>query len=138
MTNIKELREKIVSYAAEEKWDEIDDDLIPQICGMDDPTTVDWALGELGSSDPNVRDVAASILGKHYIPQDKLEKTRDSLYTAMGSDTNEFVRYRSAFALVEHGTGKYPLGEIVSVLTEASKSEDVASIAKNYLKKIQD
>ena len=126
---------KIADAAKAEKWDEVDK-LIPKL--VKNPNYIQWAYERaLSSSNPNLKDLGASILEKAVIAEEKFSMMRDKLYYRMIEEKNPYVRYRSAFALAVHGPGRYK-GEVVRVLKEALSDEEVSTFAKKYLKKLDD
>lgn len=125
--------EKYVKEAKKENWDLIDSDM-PKI--VKDPDNVRWAYQKaLDDTDENVRDLGASILEKGKIPRGQLEKVKQHLFEKMMTDSNPYVRYRCAFALINHSTGEYN-SELKKVIAEAKLDPDVADQAQEYEKKL--
>ena len=76
-----------------------------------------------------------SILEKANMTKRQFQDVREELHQHMKSDSNVFVRYRSAFTLAAHDPGVYR-DEVIDVLTEAEKDPDVSDIAKKYKSRI--
>jgi HEAT repeat protein len=129
------MEKELIEAARREDWDYVDK-RIPQVCN--DRSYIEWARRN-GINDPdgNVRDLAVSILEKADIPADEFRGMAEELHKLMVSDNNPYVRFRSAFALANHDPGNYRK-EVVGVLEEAEKDEDVAALAKGYLKKMEE
>jgi HEAT repeat protein len=121
--------EQLQTAAGEEKW-ELVDKHIGRFC--DDPTVIEWVMKTgLGSKDGNLRDLAVSILERSGAEFD--EKTKSDLLEKRGSDENQYVRYRAAFALFAHGD-RSP--QVIQTLQEAREDKDVREIAEGYLSQI--
>jgi len=124
---------ELIEAARKEDWDLVDEK-IPEL--VKDPSVVNWAYDSgIDDEDGNVRDFAASILEKARISKERFDDMRETIYGHMGSDSNKYVRFRSAFALAAHGVGSHR-DEVERVLHEAEKDEDTADIARGYLGKI--
>jgi hypothetical protein len=126
----------MIDAARGEKWKKVDK-IIPTI--TDNPFFYRWAYSEgIRDDNGNVRDLAASIIEKSKIPKGEFFGMRDTLIYRMLIDRNQYVKYRLAFALAEHGTGfeHFIRQEIIRVLNDAKKDNDVGNIAKGYLKKL--
>jgi hypothetical protein len=126
---------KLADAAKAENWDAVDAQ-IPTI--VKNPIYVQWAYERaLSSSNPNLKDLGASILEKAVIKESQFSKMRDKLFYRMMEETNQYVRYRSAFALAAHGPGTHK-EEVIRVLQEASHDKDVGIFAKVYLKQLKE
>jgi hypothetical protein len=120
---------RLIQAAKEEDWDFVDKEL-PEFAK--DPANIEWAYGVgLADSNGNVRDLGASILEIAKISPDRFGGMRDRITQHMKGDDNPYVRYRCAFALAAHGQAN---DQVRAVLMEATKDDDVAAIAKDYLK----
>lgn len=118
----------LIQAAKAERWNVIDK-IIPEECDKEE--VIVWASTKgLEDNNGNVRDLAAIILEKTKT-LDRTMKTK--LLALMKSDPNPFVRFRSAFALAGHDPG-FHKSEVLSVLNEAAKNEEIAGIAKRYLR----
>ena len=100
------------------------------------PATVAWALGGgLRDTDDNVRDLAATILGKVErkdfgdLPPDAVLAMEDQ----MTNDSSSYVRYRLAFALANRIPKDKRSVQLVATLEDAARDPDVEEIAKKYL-----
>ncbi|MBU4086642.1 MAG: HEAT repeat domain-containing protein [Nanoarchaeota archaeon] len=123
--------EDLIDAAKRENWKVVDRKL-PE-AAMKDANVV-WAYTRgLKDSDGNVRDLAASLLAKANLSTREMQEAKPILRSVMMSDSNPYARYRSAFALAEHGDCS---SSVVEVLREAAKDKDVSKIAKGYLKRI--
>lgn len=124
--------DKLVEAAKAENWDLVDEQL-PDV--VKDYASVEWAYDSaLSDNDGNVRDLGVSIIELADIPPANFKKMEYSLRQHMKQDDNPYVRFRCAFALAAHDS---PDEEVVRVLNEATRDDDVADIAQNYLKKIE-
>jgi hypothetical protein len=124
--------DKLVSAAKKEDWNFVDLN-ISKI--KDKPDYIRWAYDKgIHDKDKNVRDLGVSILEKAEISKSRFDVMKEELLYLMKSDTNPYVRFRSAFALAAHGASN---SEVKKVLLKAKKDPDVADIAAGYLKKIK-
>ena len=125
--------ETLKAAAKREDWESVDS-AIATVTG--DPRYWGWAFGTgVRDADGNVRDLAVSIIERSDIPKEEFSKMRGALYTRMMKDDNLYVRFRSAFALANHGPGQYK-ETVIGALKLASKDDDVKEIAKGYLNRI--
>ncbi len=119
----------LLQAAQQEEWDTVDGALS---AGVND-RYIGWALESgLDVKDPNLRDLAASIIEKS---DTELEPgTLDKLMVLVVGDENLYVRFRAAFALFSHGS-RDP--KVMETLRAALKDEDddVVRIARDYLGK---
>jgi len=125
--------EDVIAAAKEEDWEYVDG-RIARICH--DIEVQKRALQLLKDSDDNVRDLGASILGKAHIDSERFAAMRPLLRDVMIKDSNCYARYRAAFALAEHGAGKYKK-KVLEVLRQAVEDPDVAEIAREYLERLK-
>ena len=125
--------EDLIEAARKENWEYVDT-RISKVCN--DTKVQERALQLLKDSDGNVRDLAASILGKACIDSGKFLKIRPVLGEVMEKDSNPYARYRAAFALAQHGPGTYK-SEVIKTLKQASKDKDVSEIARGYLERLK-
>ena len=121
----------LIDAAKNEDWDSIDTE-IPKVC--DNPEYLSWAY-ETGikDTDENVRDLAMSILEKSHLSAAKFSPMKAEILKLMKSDSNPYVRFRSAFTLTAHEASS---PEVIDVLKEAQKDPDTADIAKEYLSRL--
>jgi hypothetical protein len=126
--------QRLIDRAREEDWEFIDY-MIPQISG--EMEYVRWASSDgIRDSNAHIRDLAVSIIEKSNIPEDEFTATmKGKLYALMRSDDNRYVRFRAAFALVNHGVIED--NEVTEKLNEALMNKDVSKIASKYLEKIK-
>ncbi len=121
--------DSMIRAAKKEDW-RVVDKLIPTVCN--DPAYVEWAFVKgIADSDGNIRDLAVSILEKTKKLTLAMKKR---LYELMKTDTNTFVKYRSAFALRAHDPAYYRR-EVNGMLKKATDNPDVSEIALKYLRK---
>lgn len=121
--------DNLIEAVKDENWELVDEE-IPKICNNGE--FFRWASDPgLEDSDGNIRDFAASILEKTKRILSPDVKAR--LYTHMKTDENPYVRFRSAFALINHKPIEQYLADVLKVLREASEDPEVADIAKDYL-----
>lgn len=113
--------------AAVEDWLTIDP-LLDAVA--DEGEFLAWAVVGMEDDDPNIRDLAVSLFEASSI--DLNQTTIDALTRHMQEDDNEYVQYRSAFALFEHGSRD---ADVISKIRSA-RDGDVASIAQAYLDSI--
>lgn len=137
MDSFVETLEKLKEAARMEEWDLVDLTLSTIKLGRE---YYGWAF-EQGINprkelNVDVRDLAASIIEKAEIPSEEFRAMQSAMFTRMERDNNKYVRFRSAFALANHGPGQY-LKEVISTLKEASMDKDVGAIAKDYLDKVR-
>ena len=125
--------EDVIAAAKDENWKYVDE-RINDICN--DIKVQKRALQLLQDSDGNLRDLGASILGKAQIDHERFDAMRPFLSEVMMKDKNPYARYRSAFALAEHGAGRYK-SNVLKVLKEAAKDKDVGEIAREYLERLK-
>jgi HEAT repeat protein len=118
----------LINAAKSEDWEAIDE-AIPKICDSEEYLL--WAY-ETGIKDKNkdVRDLAVSILEKSHMPATRFKPMAPEILKLMKSDSNPYVRFRSAFALVAHNEATEA---VKNTLMEAQKDPDVAKIAEEYL-----
>ena len=116
--------EKLQAAARREDWAFVDENIGN---GHTDEGNT-WALGPgLDDANPNLRDLAATILCGYAFPFDA--KTRQKMYRLMETDTNVFVRYRLAFALVVGGDRS----ELVrKTIEQARQDKEIGKIAEEY------
>lgn len=125
---------QLIKLAKEEDWDKIDQE-IPKIASSQ--PYIDWAKEKgIKDEDGNVRDFAVSILEKSELNPKEFKDIEDNLYNLMETDENPYVKYRSAFALVSHGSLK-DKEKLLGVLRSAQRDPDTKDIAENYLEKIK-
>lgn len=118
--------EDLIDAARAERWDFVDEN-IAGVAG--DANVVAWASGGgLEDADGNVRDLAASILEKS--SAELSGPIKDKLRELMGNDENQYVQFRSAFALYVRGE-RSP--DVIAKLDEAGRDPATADIAKGYL-----
>ncbi len=125
--------EELIGAAKREEWDFVDEQ-IPAAVRFE--VNVVWAYRNgLNNSDGNVRDLAASMLVKAKLSPTGMREAKPALLRVMKSDSNPYARYRSAFALAEHGYATKP---VLAVLSEAEKDKDkdVRGEARKYLRKL--
>jgi hypothetical protein len=117
-----------------ERWDRVDLAIRRLVS---DPRYYRWAAKTgINEANGDVRDLAVSIIEMAEIPAKEFDGMRGALFGRMMCDENEYVRYRSAFALAKHESGQYK--ERVKVtLREASNDKDVGEIAKFYLRQME-
>lgn len=122
----------LIQAAKAEKWNLINK-IIPEECNKKE--VIAWATTKgIEDKDGNVRDLAVSILEK----TKTLDKaTKAKLLSLMKNDSNDFVRYRSAFALAGHDPA-YRKTEVLRILKEAAKNDEIKGIAQRYLHNISE
>lgn len=110
--------------ALREDWDTVDTSL--SAAGNEEYQA--WATNSgLEDKDPNLRDLAVSILERSSQPLEA--GIVDKLTTLMKTDENPYVRFRSAFALCGHDLRS---DEVEAVRLAAESDPDVADIARAY------
>ena len=137
MEDFEKTLAKLKDAARMEDWRFVDS-FIPAT--IREPRFYKWAF-EMGmdpQKEPNVdvRDLAARVIEKADIPPEEFSDMHDALFEHMVSDENKYVRFRSAFALANHGPGQYNK-QVMNVLREASRDKDVKEIAEKYLHRIE-
>ncbi len=116
--------EDLRAAALREDWEAVD----ASLSAASNKEYEAWALdGGLDDDDPNLRDLAVSILERS--PSALNDNTVQKLTTLMRNDDNPYVRFRSAFALCSHDL-RTP--EVELVLKAAESDPDVAEIALGY------
>ena len=118
---------KLVEAAKNDDWNSVD----AQIQSAVNKEGVAWACGiGLLDESPQVRDLAASILEKANPTEFPLhDLARAKLHALLKSDENQYVRYRSAFAL---WTRHVRDDEVMRTMHQAALDRDVGEIAKEY------
>lgn len=117
--------EELQDAARREDWDAVDTSLS---AGEIEEYEI-WAVANgMEDEDPNVRDLAVSILERSSQPLKP--KVCDKLVSLMGNDSNPYVQFRSAFALFSHGVRSKG---VMSTLHAALADDDTAEIAQGYL-----
>ena len=120
----------LIEAARRKDWDLVDE-RIPQVCN--NPHVKKRAVELVNNSNGDVSDLGASILEKaKVLPRG----SRQVLLNAMRTNSNQYTRYHSAFALAAHKPGQY-VKEVIGVLREAVSDKDVSGIARAYLKKVK-
>ena len=129
-----EVINKLVRDAKAQDWGNVDK-RIPEVAR--NAEYVKWAYNNaLTDRNGNVRDLAASIIEKATLTDDQFGLMREKLYQRMISDSNQYVRFRSAFALAAHGLKKYKMA-VIRTLKQALKDKGVEELARNYLENMQ-
>ena len=121
--------DELTAAAVREDWDFVDSTIGGVV---DNETFLGWAAQGLEDDDPNLRDLAASIFEKSSIKPD--EQILDTLTHHMLSDDNPYARYRSAFALFQHGDRSE---QVMDVIQSAAIDQDVSEIALGYLEQVE-
>jgi hypothetical protein len=122
--------DELIENAKSEKWSDIDSK-IPTI--IQNPQYIKWAHDTaLTEINKHVKNLGARILEKATINESEFKEMRERLYQRMTMDISPQVRFRSAFALAAHGTGRYT-AEVIAILNIALHDKDVGEIAKTYL-----
>lgn len=125
---------ELKKLAKNEKWEKIDR-VIPRVCKQ--PIYINWAIVEgLKDKNPNIRDLAASLLEKATIPESEFIAIASDLKIVMDKDYKLYSGFRAACALAAHSPLQYP-NDVERVLARFEKDPDVTGIAKSYLKKIK-
>jgi hypothetical protein len=123
----------LILAATEENWKYVDD-RIPKVC--DNPKIQDRAVDLLDNENPNLRDLGASIIEKAEIEPNKFFRIMPKLGAQL-DDEHPPAKYRAAFALANHMTGKYDT-QVRRILIEARNDKDVGEIARGYLKRLSE
>ena len=133
MDDFETTLEMLKDAAKREDWESVDS-AMDSIAG--DPRYYRWAFGTgMRDADGNIRDLAVSIIEKSDIPNEDFSRMRGALFTHMMEDENLYARFRSAFALANHGSGQYK-ETVIGTLKLAARDDDVKEIAKQYLNRI--
>jgi len=133
MNMINQLVNRLIDAAKAEEWKKVDELFIPELVERNDPYSVAWAVNRgLYDENENVRDAAASLLGKQPIPQDLIEVARLNLFSVAMSDPHVFAKYRAAIALAKIGADVYK-DHVREVLLQAVQMEDVREPAQEAL-----
>lgn len=122
---------KLIDAAKEENWDYIDE-RIQEISKNN--TYISWAIKSgVDNEDGNVRDLAVSILGKTKLGKSEFQGVETKLHRLL-YDSNKYVRYRTAFALMEQNLEEYGTNHmVIKTLKEAKNDEAVSDLANWYL-----
>lgn len=121
----------------EESWRLVNENL-ERLCVL--PEVYKWAVLEgLESQNGTLQDLAASIFEAqetefYKTVINEFPEVEDKLLKTLGSGSNPYARYRSAFALFKHGNRS---AEVVDKIKEATNDQDVAEIAKAYLEGLE-
>jgi len=104
MQPIERQIDSLIKAAQDEEWDEIDEDLIPELWGSG---SHDVAAAELllhvGDKDPNIRDVVATALSAlQFTDTDLVKEAVDSMFIMATSDPEKFPAGRAAVFLLLH------------------------------------
>ncbi|MFH1210844.1 MAG: hypothetical protein V1645_02915 [archaeon] len=131
-TSKDNMLDELIKAAKKEDWAYVD----KKIATIKDyEPFISWAFPTaIHDSDGNLRDLGVSLIEKAPIKEDEFKMMRPQLFKLMQTDPNTYVRFRSAFALAAHGPGRYSK-EVIQTLKKAEKDKEVATIAKQYLKK---
>lgn len=125
---------EILSDATKENWTEVD----KKITTLNiTPEHIKWAYEALSDTNKHVRDLGASIIEKAEITEKEFTEIREKLYQRLTLDINPNVRYRSAFALAAHGTGKYK-SEVLAILNIARYDNEIKETAEKYIKQLEE
>jgi hypothetical protein len=131
-THKNNMLDKLIKAAKKEDWAYVDRKI--SIIKNYEPF-IQWAFPTgIRDSDENLRDLGVSLLEKAPLPEERFRLIRPELFKLMRTDSNTYVRFRSAFALAAHGPGIYEK-QVVETLKKAEKDKEVSKIAKQYLKK---
>jgi len=123
MMAIEELK-KLAESGKDADWEQIDAE-IPKICN--NPLYLERCGKLINNENEGVRDLAVSILEK---TKHLTGRNKKMLSILMKTDPNNYVKYRSAFALAAHGDMS---NKIKNVLEQAKGDEATAEIAEGYL-----
>jgi hypothetical protein len=128
---MKELN-NILNLVKQENWEQVDA-ILPQHSNTQE--FLNWAKDNLDNEDPNLRDLAASIL--EISDTEISEQTITNLYTLMNEkDDNPYSAFRAACALakrIENPEIASRANQIKNKLEEYLSDIDVSSIAQRYL-----
>jgi|SRR3989344_804257 len=116
---------ELQTLAVAEEWDAIDH-VLQGVADNDE--YLGWAETAVENEDPNLRDLAISLFEKSSI--DLKPTVAEALTDHMRTDENPYVRFRSAFALFQHGSRDT---NVINTIKRAPEDEDVANIAQSYL-----
>lgn len=128
---------QLINAARREDWERVDS-LITQAAQL--PETLQWALVTLQHSNQDkpskytaaehdqLRDLAASIFEMSDVGL--TDSAIIVLRHTMLSDSNEFARYRAAFALYKHSCID---DDVIKTVKLAAHHPDTAKIAQQYL-----
>ncbi len=119
---------QLTDLARAEKWEEVDAKL-PKVCNESDVLKWAYLTGLYNKNEPNIRDLAASILEKAEWPKMLTQTIRHSLLDVFNKELHPYARFRMACALYGHGIRTLA---VKSALEEAP--QDVQEIAQKYLK----
>lgn len=120
---------KLASNATDEDWKKIDERL-PSVC--EKARVRNWAYQKgLYDHNPNIRDLAASILEKAKWPITDETMITHNLAGVFVLENHPFAKFRMACALYSHGDRNV---EVLDALRKAPK--DVQEIAKKYLEHV--
>lgn len=120
--------DQLVSAARSDNW-RLVDTVLPSVSNLEEFRS--WANLHVDDKDGGLRYLAVSVFEASLMePSDRL---RAKLGERMRTDDNPFVRFRSAFALFNHGDRTRG---VIRVIEGARDEEDVAGIAESYLERL--
>lgn len=120
---------KLASNATDEDWKKIDNK-VPYVC--EKSRVRNWAYQKgLYDTNPNIRDLAASILEKAKWPIDDETMITHNLAGAFMLEKHPYAKFRMACALYSHGDRNV---EVLDALKNSP--EDVKDIAQKYLEQM--
>ena len=134
---------KLEKLALNEEWEKIDNYIAKSIKLKFFSKYHRWAQLCLTSDNDDIRDLGVSVLEKAIISNKAFKLNYASnLFNLMNHDSHSYVRFRSAFALTNHGVfGENALEpkkvyneKLETTLKEAVRDNDVKEIASKYLR----
>lgn len=136
MEELNALLKELYNAASKSDWNRVDRELIPKLCeGPYHEDVVMWSCLYLNDSNPNVRDLAATVLQKYNIPKELWDKlSEDIIVEKMIKDDHNPVRYRLAIALAEKGFKPTYKDAIVKLLSTAVSDKYVGDKVKDEAK----
>jgi len=134
----------LIEAVDNEDWDAIDE-FIAQGDYVKDPMFYDWAFELTKEDRDDRRDLGVSVLEKSKFEGDDFDRMKRPIYELMINDSHCYVRYRSAFCLVNQGVFSENGLKVVNfqrdlerTLNEAKDDDETKDIAIGYLDKLKE
>ncbi len=123
----------LLDAAGAEDWDKVDNELVPQLHGVDGNLMTDLLLDHVGDEKPDIRDVVATSLYPLNISDDRTrERAIEAMVKMATTDTEVFPAGRATAFLRKHQKGREDIGRALDEFKQRAVQEGwLADLTEN-------